>query len=264
MALKAPEFTVRRYTPETATHSHDHHQIVLPYRGGLEMEVGGEGAVVQGETFAVIPAGHFHSFGGTRNQLDDNALLIVDLPGEAGTPSLDRVWDKAEALPFVAMDEALASYCRFLAAEMERYGPSAVDRFHASTLLLEAIARRMQVAAPEMPAPLTRALRLANSPSDVPPTLDQLASEAGVSTATLNRLFLDRFGLPPARFLIRLRLEYAAKALSETTSPISEIAFQAGYRDQSAFTRAFRRELGQTPASYRDTAGKRPPKDGPL
>ncbi len=247
MALKAPEFTVRRYTPETATHSHDHHQIVLPYRGGLEMEVGGAGAVVEGDTFAVIPAGHFHSFGGA----GDNALLVVDLPTGTGTSTLERVWDKADALPFVAMDESLASYCRFLAAEMDRFGPSAVDRFHASAMLLEAIARRMQVTTAELPAPLARALNLASAPSEEPPGLAALAKEAGVSPATLNRLFLDRFGLPPARFLTRLRLEYAAKALAETSLTIAEIAFRAGYKDQSAFSRAFRRELGVTPADYR-------------
>lgn len=212
------------------------------------MEVGGTGATVEGETFAVIPAGRAHSFGGA----GENALLVVDLPTSGALPAtLDRIWDRADALPFVAMDDALASYCRFLAAEMDRFGPQAVDRFHASTLLLEAIARRMKLAMPTLPAPLERALRLASTPADEPPSVEALAVEAGVSTATLHRMFLERFGLPPARFLTRLRLEYAAKALKQTTLPIAEIAFRAGYRDQSAFSRAFRRELGETPARYR-------------
>lgn len=212
------------------------------------MEVGGTGAVVTGETFAIVPAGKSHSFTGA----GDNALLILDLPGGDATPrDLHGLWDRADALPFVAMDPALANYCRFLAAEMERFGPAGIDRFHASALLIDAIARRVEAAAPRLPAALARALKLASGPADEPPSLNELAAAAGVSPATLHRLFLDRFGQPPARFLTRLRLEYAAKALAETDLPIAEIAFRAGYKDQSAFTRAFRKTLGTPPASFR-------------
>jgi AraC family transcriptional regulator len=47
-----------------------------------------------------------------------------------------------------------------------------------------------------------------------------------------------------------LRLEWAAARLSEERS-LAQIALEAGFADQSHFTRAFRRHFGVTPGRYR-------------
>jgi AraC-like DNA-binding protein len=58
----------------------------------------------------------------------------------------------------------------------------------------------------------------------------------------------------PARTWITRRRVEAAQALMLTTSiPLSEIALRCGMSDQSHFTRAFRRVVGDTPYSWRQT-----------
>jgi AraC-like DNA-binding protein len=49
------------------------------------------------------------------------------------------------------------------------------------------------------------------------------------------------------------RLEFARDALQDVETPISGIAFQAGFADQSHLTRLFRARFGVTPARYRRT-----------
>ena len=52
-------------------------------------------------------------------------------------------------------------------------------------------------------------------------------------------------------YVRRLRLERACRQLAETEKPLSEIALETGFTDQSHFHRAFKRELGISPSAYR-------------
>jgi AraC family transcriptional regulator len=83
------------------------------------------------------------------------------------------------------------------------------------------------------------------------PSLDTLATVAGVHPAHLTRAFRSRYGMSPGQFVRALRVEWAASALRDTRQPIAAIAQSAGFADQSHFTRLFRRALGVTPAQFR-------------
>ncbi|MFY9610751.1 MAG: helix-turn-helix domain-containing protein [Blastocatellia bacterium] len=52
-------------------------------------------------------------------------------------------------------------------------------------------------------------------------------------------------------YLMRWRLQLAARALAATSRGVAEIASDVGYESESAFNRAFKRELGLPPARYR-------------
>jgi AraC family transcriptional regulator len=49
----------------------------------------------------------------------------------------------------------------------------------------------------------------------------------------------------------RLRLEWAAEKLARSDVPLASLATEAGFVDQSHFTRAFKGQFGMTPARYR-------------
>ena len=55
MKKSAAEIEIRRYDSESVSHEHDHHQLVLPLSGALEMEVDGRGGLVAGRRAAAIP-----------------------------------------------------------------------------------------------------------------------------------------------------------------------------------------------------------------
>ncbi len=82
-------------------------------------------------------------------------------------------------------------------------------------------------------------------------TAEELAGEAGLSRSAFVDRFTRRIGMPPMRYLGRLRLNQAARRLERTADPISQIAVSAGYDSEAAFTRAFKRTFGVPPAAWR-------------
>ena len=81
------------------------------------------------------------------------------------------------------------------------------------------------------------------------PTIELIADIAGTSVRTLQRQ-LHNSGLSFSRVLDRVRFRIAAEYLLDPKATITEIAFQLGYSDPSAFSRAFRRMTGESPAAY--------------
>jgi AraC family transcriptional regulator len=98
---------------------------------------------------------------------------------------------------------------------------------------------------------LERALFLLERDLENPPTLEMLAQEVGCGPFHLSRLFGKVTGKTMPEFLRQKRMERAALMLRTTRQSVSEIALSVGYESFSAFTRAFVREVGVTPTTYR-------------
>src|SRR5256885_155059 len=79
----------------------------------------------------------------------------------------------------------------------------------------------------------------------------------GAHPASLARAFRAHYGLSVGEYGRRLRLAGAAAELAGSETPLAEIAANAGFADQSHFTRVFRRHVGTTPARYRAQARSR-------
>lgn len=86
--------------------------------------------------------------------------------------------------------------------------------------------------------------------------LEELARLAAMSENSLLRHFSGMIGTTPMKYLVRLRIHYAAKLLHNTELPVAEIAENAGFTDPAYFSRVFRRETGATPLDYR-ASGRR-------
>jgi AraC-like DNA-binding protein len=91
-----------------------------------------------------------------------------------------------------------------------------------------------------------------------PVGLSELASAVGVNAAHLARVFRSRYGLSVGAFGRRVRLDWAAAEIARNDRPIAEIAAEAGFADQSHFTRIFRQHVGTTPARFREEARRVP------
>lgn len=85
-------------------------------------------------------------------------------------------------------------------------------------------------------------------------SLDEIAATFGYSKYHLNRRFQKETGITLHQYIQRQRLEKAAKALAETKKPILEIALDAQYHSQQAFSLAFKRLYLTTPKAYRRAA----------
>ena len=84
-------------------------------------------------------------------------------------------------------------------------------------------------------------------------TLELVAKRIATSPRQLQRAFDEAEAPPFQDVLIRVRLQRAAELLRETDETVGDIAAKVGYRRQSSFAKAFRREFGSTPSAYRLT-----------
>ena len=82
-------------------------------------------------------------------------------------------------------------------------------------------------------------------------SLDKIANALHYSKFYLARIFAEETGSTVYRYIQGRRLTLAARKLVETKQPIVEIAYEAQYDSQQAFTLAFKRVYECTPKVYR-------------
>lgn len=86
-----------------------------------------------------------------------------------------------------------------------------------------------------------------------PLPLERLADVACFSRYHFHRVFYAQVGETPGQFIQRLRLEKAARLLmTHRTQPVTDIAFECGFSDTAAFSRAFRLVWGSSPTAFRN------------
>jgi AraC family transcriptional regulator len=84
--------------------------------------------------------------------------------------------------------------------------------------------------------------------------LTDIAREAGVHPVHLSRTFRRFRGLSFASYRNQIRILSAARQLENRETPITSIALECGFTDQSHLTRTFKRLTGYTPAAFRRLA----------
>ena len=73
-----------------------------------------------------------------------------------------------------------------------------------------------------------------------------------ISPSSLQRAFLQRFGVSPKQYIIKLRMNKALQLLVENRHSVKEIALLCGFSDEKYFSRAFREKYGYPPSQLRD------------
>jgi transcriptional regulator GlxA family with amidase domain len=81
--------------------------------------------------------------------------------------------------------------------------------------------------------------------------VELLAKLANLSVGYFVRAFKRSMSVTPHEYLIRRRVELTMSLLSSTDMPLLEIAFAAGFVDQSHCARRFRQRVGMSPRDYR-------------
>jgi transcriptional regulator GlxA family with amidase domain len=82
-------------------------------------------------------------------------------------------------------------------------------------------------------------------------TTDALARIAGLSTGHFNRAFKQSTGDSPHHYIIRKRVAIAQELLVHTNRILADIALDAGFADQSHFSRTYVAVTGETPSACR-------------
>jgi AraC-like DNA-binding protein len=181
----------------------------------------------------------------------------------------------------LANNPVLATLPRMLRLKVEEVGPAEWIRttFHyaagevaagrpgsdtilakLSELLFVEAVRRYVEALPEgqigwlgglRDAAVARALALMHGEIGRNWSVDELGRSAGVSRSVLADKFVRLIGLAPMQYLAKWRMQVAAQSLKETNTALAQIANSVGYESEAAFSRAFKREFGTAPATWR-------------
>jgi len=96
-----------------------------------------------------------------------------------------------------------------------------------------------------------RALALMHGRPGYAWTVDELARESAMSRTALAERFGRLLGEPPMQYLTRWRMALAAQALRTGHDSVARIGESCGYESEAAFNRAFKREFGSPPATWR-------------
>src|SRR5437588_5131296 len=86
-------------------------------------------------------------------------------------------------------------------------------------------------------------------------SVEALAQRACMSPRNFTRLFKSAFGKAPAEFVTRARIIEARRRLEVPRNNIESVAASLGFRSADAFSRAFKREVGCRPSTYRERLG---------
>ncbi|HEV7130048.1 MAG TPA: AraC family transcriptional regulator, partial [Ktedonobacterales bacterium] len=189
-------------------------------------------------------------------------LLVVhpcDTEAEVGLPPLTA--QAPSAVLAIQSGDWLQTTLRHTIEEAlgERPGKSEMMARLSEILFVEIVRRYMQ----QLPFtqhgwlagvrdPLVgQTLRLLHAHPEQAWTVEALADEVAVSRSTLAQRFTTFVGETPMRYLAVWRMQLAKYLLKQTTLNVGEVAQRVGYESDVAFNRAFRRHVGQPPATWR-------------
>ena len=254
----APSVSLRRFGAIEASDIHDFHQVVLGLDGSMVMAVDGVGEQIASGSAWLVPAGSRHDYSG----LGENCQLVLDLPA-ASLAVPERLFDRARA---VSVDPCMTQLVRQIAAgatvgipaESTTLAPY-IRRFNwdAAARLCAAILSNTG-AVPASRAGLSipgfdfaRIDRWLRAHLAEPLRIADLAAHCGFGMRRFHQLFIDAFGETPHRYLQRLRLDTSVTLLADPRRSLTDIAFDIGFADQSAFTHAFTRRFGLAPGQWR-------------
>lgn len=256
--LDSPTFRLREalYDPgrEIPPHHHPWARLCLVIEGGYHEDWGRTSVRCGPASLVFHPPGD--AYGGRISEAGSRCLTIAISPAAFSDaanalPSLNRLRVSRRATP------------SWLAYRLRRELELSDDLFSTSienavlALLTDLADRPALEAHGTPPRWLERLKEMVHDEFARSHTLDTLARTAGVHRVHLARAFRRHYGCTVGEYIRQLRVEFACHRLRASEAPLSEIAFDAGFADQSHFTNTFRRLVGVTPGAFQAVASSR-------
>jgi AraC-like DNA-binding protein len=158
-------------------------------------------------------------------------------------------------------DDSLAPLIELTLAEAgeRRAGGEAIRLRLSELIFVEVVRRHLQTLAsgqvgwlPGLRDPaIGRVLAMLHDRPAHPWSLGELAQGAGMSRAVLAQRFAQLVGCPPMHYLTLWRMQVAARLMADGAMKIAAVADAVGYGSEAAFSRAFKKATGTTPAAWR-------------
>jgi len=217
----------------------------------------------QGVDLVLLNPGEFHVSLGT------SRMLVLHAATDWLHASFPAVFGSSEPRPFPQARELLTPRIRQLADTLavevsnDRFLSPERLEFMLQELVLsivETYIARRRVAAPLWRGSrfedtrIRRAIALLRAHPNKDQSIDELASQVGLSRSRFYDLFQICTGFSPRAYLDMLCVETAIARLTSGHGKIAELAAELGFSAQSNFTRFFLKQVGVPPSEYRRAA----------
>jgi AraC family transcriptional regulator len=232
-------------------HFHERTVVATTIGGRWDSVLGGRAYVSTPGMVLTEPAGERHA-----NHFSGQGGRVVIVQPDSAREEMLRPFARWLGRPNLLEQPRVAMLARRLSIETrhgDNLSPLIIEALSLEMLATAARARhdRCAIEAGSAPVWLHRVIEYLHAAFLGPVRICNLASVAGVHPAHIARAFRKWQRVSPGAYVRRLRLEWAADQLAASDISIAAIAAQAGYADQSHFTRSFRTCHGVPPGVFR-------------
>lgn len=77
-----------------------------------------------------------------------------------------------------------------------------------------------------------------------------LADKCGISESYLKKIFIKIYGIPPSKYIIQLKMNFACDLLRSELYNITQISEKCGYTDLYYFSHQFKEYMGVSPTVF--------------
>lgn len=191
----------------------------------------------------------------------DAVFTDIKMPGMDGLELIRRVKESGADCEFVILSayDRFEYARRFIQLEGFDYLIKPVERTQL-TDLMERLRTRLEKKYPSRDFPSTSSaelnriiLHLNRNPSEKH-SLAALSRQFNISPNYICSLFSRHMGTTFSAYVLKIRMELAARLLRDTAKPVKEVAADSGYDDYFYFCRVFRDYFSRTPTQYRNGA----------
>lgn len=240
-APRAGAIALHEVRADYAWHFHDMHKLLYAFEGAIEIEVENGAHLIPRQLAAWVPAGVAHRLG---NQKVSSAAVFLPADAVANPGSRIRTI-MAPPLMREMMREALRWYLPNAENDLRKAFFGALG-----ALCAEWIGHEADLFMPSAGDP--RLQRVLQHTSEHPEArLGEVCAMAGMSERTFRRHVQQDLGLSWEALRMRIRLLKAVSLLGDAGLPVTRVALDCGFDSPSAFSRAFRGVLGESPSDYR-------------
>ncbi|BFT28905.1 helix-turn-helix domain-containing protein [Alteromonas sp. D210916BOD_24] len=231
-----PSLSIRSYTRNMCSHTHDHFQLVLPISGHIEIAIDNfDGKVGVGEGVCIAPQ-EIHNF--SANEL--SKFVVADLQEVP-----NHLNDKQQ--PIFQVNRALQAFLGFVEIQLTQFA----HHGHREMVTLFFTLLEKSVKGSSVDKRITPVLSHIHHDVSQSFTQTELARIACMGTTQFKQRFKAATGQNLRDYLVSSRMEKAKALLSNTDTPILDVALSTGYEDISAFSRRFKAYFGQPPGFYK-------------
>ncbi|MFC3286127.1 helix-turn-helix transcriptional regulator [Litchfieldella rifensis] len=258
-----------RIAPRSVEHCHPYPQLLLGWRGVLDLEFSPGGEHVALGQAAILPPGERHLFLGCDDSCE---VLVIDLGSD--DPCLAALEQSCTlqlrqslfATPkSLSLPPTLIPMVELATRQLKAHKSTAQSALLNHQLAIFFVSQLSELLTLDSGAPPSQG-RLSATLLDSfiderlsqPPDNPTLADAFHLSQSRFHLLCLRDFGVTPQTYVMNRRLRWARFWLRETRRTVSDIAFDLGFADVSSFSRAYRRRMGHSPSEERKSAT--PPK----